>query len=76
VDNCPLMQPWTGDTPQKGDLNGDDQITPADAAIALRLAAGGSAPCDPATLDAADVSRDGRITSLDALMILQAATDR
>jgi len=76
VDNYPLMQPWTGATSPKGDLNGDDQITPADAAIALRLAAGGSAPCDPATLSAADVSGDGRITSLDALMILQAATDR
>ena len=31
VDNCPLMQPWTAAS-QKGDLNGYDQITPADAA--------------------------------------------
>jgi len=66
------MQPWTA-TPQKGNLNHDGILTPADAAIALRLAAGGgSASCDPATLAAADVSGDGRVTSLDALMILQA----
>ncbi len=49
--------------------------TPADAAIALAIAAGGSASCDPATLAAADVSGDNRVTSLDALMILQAAAD-
>ena len=63
------MHPWTGDIPQKGDLNGDNQITPADAAIALRLAATGAHD------DAADVSGDGHVTSLDALMILQAAAD-
>ena len=51
-----------------GDLNGDNQITPADAAIALQIAATGG--WDPA----ADVDGDNRITSLDALMILQAAT--
>ena len=50
-----------------GDLNGDNQITPADAAIALRIAATGAHD------DAADVSGDGCVTSLDALMILQAA---
>ena len=68
VDNFPLMQPWTA-TPQKGDLNGDDQITPADAAITLQLAATG------AHNSAADVSGDGCVTSLDALMILQAAAE-
>ena len=52
---------------QIGDLNSDNQITPADAAIALQLAASG------AHNDAADVSGDGQVTSLDALMILQAA---
>ena len=53
--------------PQRGDLNGDDDITPADAAIALHLAATG-------TYDhAADMSGDGRVTSLDAMMILQAS---
>lgn len=51
-----------------GDLNGDDLLTPADAVIALRMAAGS---CDPT--DAADVSDDGMVNSLDAMMILQAA---
>jgi len=67
TDRFPLMQPWTGDTPQKGDLNGDKRITIADAAIALRLAATG------AHNSAADVSSDGSVTSLDVLMILKAA---
>ena len=71
VDNFLLRHPWT--PLQKGDPNGDDQITLADAAIALTIAAGGSASCDPAMLAAADVSGDNRVTSLDALMILQAA---
>mgnify|MGYP001045278199 CR=1 FL=1 len=53
--------------PPLGDLNGDYALTPADAAIALRIAASGGWDAD------ADVSRDGRVTSLDALMILQAA---
>jgi Tol biopolymer transport system component len=57
----------------RGDLNSDDQITPTDAAIALRLAVSGFALCDLAMLTAADVSGDSRVTSLDALMILQAA---
>jgi len=69
-DRHPLMHPWTGDTPRKGDLNSDGTLTPADAAIALRIAATGAH--DPA----ADVSGDGVVTSLDALMILQAAADR
>jgi len=72
IDHFPLTQPWSG-TQQLGDLNGDDQITPTDAAIALRIATGSSASCDTATLAAVDVSDDGRVTSLDALMILQAA---
>ena len=42
-------------------------LTPADAAIALAIAASGAHD------DAADVSGDGCVTSLDALMILQAA---
>ncbi|MEA3324099.1 MAG: dockerin type I domain-containing protein [Euryarchaeota archaeon] len=49
------------------DLNHDNQITPADAAIVLRLAA--TCGWD----SAADVDGDRRITSLDVLMILQAA---
>ena len=73
TDRFPLMQPWAGDTPKRGDLNGDTQITFADAAIALQLAAGGFASCDPATLAAADVSCDNRVTSLDALLIMRLA---
>jgi len=66
IDRFPLMQPWTGGTSPKGDLNHDNQIT-ADAAIALRIAATGAHD------DAADVSGDGQVTSLDALTILKAA---
>ena len=61
----PLVHPW--DLPPKGDLNGDGRLTPADAAIALRIAASGGWDAN------ADVSGDGSVTSLDALMILQAA---
>jgi len=51
-----------------GDLNGDSELTAADAAIALQMAVGARTPST-----AADVSGDGSVTSLDALMILQAA---
>ena len=51
----------------RGDLNHDDRITPADAVIALAIVSSG------AYNSAADVSGDGCVTSLDALMILQAA---
>ncbi|CAD6493583.1 MAG: hypothetical protein DIAAKJNI_00519 [Candidatus Argoarchaeum ethanivorans] len=55
-------------TTLRGDLNSDGILDAADAAIALEIAVG-SRQFD----DAADVSRDGRGTSLDALMILQTA---
>nr|QNO46606.1 hypothetical protein OEAKOMNL_00007 [Methanosarcinales archaeon ANME-2c ERB4] len=71
IDRFPLMQSWT--PPQKGDLNSDGFTTPADAAIALVIAAGGSSSCDLATFAAADVSGDECVTSLDALMILRLA---
>jgi hypothetical protein len=58
----------TYEPPITGDLNGDDLLTPADAVIALKMAAGSF---DPTTV--ADVSDDGVVNSLDALMILQAA---
>jgi len=61
----PLVHPW--DLPPKGDLNGDGLLTPADAAIALEIAASGGWDAN------ADVSGDHCVTSLDALMILQAA---
>jgi len=51
----------------KGDLNSDGVLTPADAAIALQIAASGGWDAN------ADMNRDNHITSLDALMILQAA---
>ncbi|MEA1864118.1 MAG: NosD domain-containing protein, partial [Euryarchaeota archaeon] len=68
VDRYPLVDQWS----LKGDLNSDHRLTPADAAIALEIAAG-SRMYDADTLAAADVSGDGCVTSLDALMILQAA---
>ena len=67
-DRYPLMQPWTGDMGQKGDLNGDNEVTPADAVIALQFVVSGE--YNPV----ADVSDDNRVTSLDVLMILQAAS--
>ena len=50
-----------------GDVNGDGEITPADAAIVLQMAVRGD------NNKIADVNGDGSVTSLDALMILQAA---
>jgi len=63
-DRYPLMQPSPS---QKGDLNGDNKITPADAVIALTIAASGGENYN------ADIDGDGKVTSLDGLMILQAA---
>ncbi|MCD4651429.1 MAG: dockerin type I repeat-containing protein, partial [Candidatus Cloacimonetes bacterium] len=54
----------------KGDLNSDGILTLSDAAIALEIAASGE--YNPL----ADVNDDGRVTSLDALMIRQAAAGR
>jgi len=51
-----------------GDLNGDGVLTTADAAIALRMVVCGG--YDPV----ADVNNDDVVTSLDALMIMQAAS--
>ncbi|CAD6494943.1 MAG: Periplasmic copper-binding protein (NosD) [Candidatus Argoarchaeum ethanivorans] len=66
VDRFPLMHSWKEIPPLKGDLDGDSQITSADAAIALQMSV-----CSK-YCSTADVSGDGRVTSLDALMILQA----
>jgi hypothetical protein len=49
---------------QRGDLNGDGQITSADVPIALWMAVRGEYASE------ADVNRDGMVTSLDALMII------
>lgn len=51
----------------RGDLNFDGALSPVDAVIALQMAVSGE--CCPD----ADVSGDGVVTSLDAMMILQAA---
>ena len=56
----------------KGDLDGNNEITPADAVIALQITVG-SRLYDGAMLTAADMNNDGMVTSIDALMILQAA---
>lgn len=68
-----LFEPSVRGLSLRCDLDSDGALTPADATIALNIATGGSASCDPAMLAAADVSGDGRVTSLDALMILKAA---
>ena len=60
------MQTWIWDVAEV-----PPAFTTADAAIALEIAVG-SRPY----YDAMEVSGDGRVTSLDALMILQAATGR
>ncbi len=54
----------------KGDVNGDGEVTPADAVIVLAMVARGEQSTE------ADLSGDGRVTSLDALMILQAAAGK
>jgi hypothetical protein len=51
-----------------GDVNGDGEITSADAVIVLQMVV-----CGEYT-SMADVNHDNNVTSLDALMILQAAT--
>jgi hypothetical protein len=45
-----------------GDVNNDNRITAADSVLALQMSVGSIAP----DLESADVSGDGRISSLDA----------
>ena len=52
--------------PRPGDVNDDGHLTTADAAIVLKMAVSGEYS------EVADVSGDRAVTSLDALMILQA----
>ena len=52
--------------PRPGDVNDDGHLTIADAAIVLKMAVSGEYS------EVADVSGDRAVTSLDALMILQA----
>nr|QNO47672.1 hypothetical protein BBPFCCNM_00001 [Methanosarcinales archaeon ANME-2c ERB4] len=76
TDALPPRPFWTGsflypaEERVMGDLNCDGVVTAADARVALQLAARGG--CD----DAADVNGDGRVISLDALMIVQVAAGR
>ena len=53
-----------------GDVNGDGHITISDAIMALQMSAGSREP-DTST---ADMDRDGRVTSVDALIINKVAT--
>ncbi|RZN14107.1 MAG: hypothetical protein EF812_06275 [Methanosarcinales archaeon] len=62
------MYDWYAMASPYGDVNHDGTITSTDAAIVLGMAVCGKYSTD------ADVSGDGRGTSLDALMILQAMT--
>ena len=55
--------------PNKGDLDGDGQVTSADVSIALWMAVRGEYTPE------ADVNRDGMVTSLDALLVMQVATN-
>ena len=52
--------------PIPGDVNDDEHLTTADVAIVLKMAVSGEYS------DVADVSGDRAVTSLDAMMILQA----
>ena len=54
---------------KKGDANRDREVTAADASTVLQMAVGSIPPNDEA-----DMNCDGRVTSLDALLILQTTT--
>ena len=64
MDHYPLMEPWCGIWAH------NDAVATADARVALQLAARGGYD------NVADVNCDDRVTSLDVLMILQAAAGR
>ena len=67
VDHFPLMQPWSEDTQQKGDLDGDGQITAADVLIALQIAVRGEYRPE------ADMDENGYVNALDARVIMHVA---
>ena len=57
---------------QKGDVNGDSEITAQDASLVLQLVAGKLNPTSEGIVyEAADVNGDGAVTDQDALLILQ-----
>ena len=59
-----------GTAPEKGDLNGDGEITAEDVIIALQIAVSGG------YRSAADMDENGYVNVLDARVILQAVVDR
>jgi hypothetical protein len=61
--------PASADCNIVGDANNDNRITAADSMLALQMSVGSIAP----DIERADVSGDGRISSLDALMMLTMA---
>jgi azurin len=64
-----LHAPASADCNIVGDANNDNRITAADSVLALQMSVGSVAP----DLESADVSGDGRISSLDALIMLTMA---
>jgi hypothetical protein len=75
----PEVEAATGDTTYTAlwlaDVNGDGEISPLDALMALQGGTGELA-LTPEQFDAADVNNDGRVSSIDALMILHFASGR
>ena len=67
-----MLEPNTVDEPLPGDVDGDGEVTVADALSALRASVG-LAELGEEAFAAADVDADGAITVSDALRILRAA---
>ena len=67
-----MLEPNTVDEPLPGDVDGDGEVTVADALTALRASVG-LAELGEEAYAAADVDADGAITVSDALRILRAA---
>jgi parallel beta-helix repeat protein len=69
-DNCPLTEPFENyfvHQGQRGDLNGDGQITAADVLIALQIAVRGEYRPE------ADMDENGYVNALDARVIMHGA---
>jgi len=61
--------PASADCNMVGDVNSDDRITTTDSALALQMSVGSISP----DIERADMNADGKVNSLDALMILSMA---
>ena len=68
----PILMPMGGSAAQKGDFDGDGEISVADALAALRIAAK-LAPETASSVEIGDVDGDGHVTVSDALAILRVA---